>query len=280
MAREIPLQPLDDEAAGDDTGTVLDRRQFMRYGFNTATGVLLASVGTIGFAALLMPGGGGTGGGNAIVYYVPKGQEDTLWYGGKESGVAPVLISELEAEARSSVSGISGCAGLWQGLPVVVNYVPDSANAGTPVVENKPRFQYVEGYDAAGKYIGHGEDIKGTPDAPAGDVIVTFARCPHLCCIPGWQLVSNAQTEDNWAAGGTDGGGSKLFCICHSSRFDPTAIEINANRNRNDGSTFEYFGIRRTGGPTPVGLPLIPYDIDGDQIAGRPDHMEWYTYCD
>ena len=58
-----------------------------------------------------------------------------------------------------------------------------------------------------------------------------FGRCTHLCCIPGWQLVSNSYTDDSWTPGGGDGGGTKLFCICHSSRFD-YRTEMNSNRNR------------------------------------------------
>ena len=34
--------------------TVLNRRQFLRYGFNTTAGVLAASLGVLGFAAILL----------------------------------------------------------------------------------------------------------------------------------------------------------------------------------------------------------------------------------
>ena len=37
--------------------TVINRRQFLRYGFNTAAGVLTASLGVLGFAAILLPPG-------------------------------------------------------------------------------------------------------------------------------------------------------------------------------------------------------------------------------
>ena len=29
-----------------------------------------------------------------------------------------------------------------------------------------------------------------------------------------------------------DDGGTKLFCICHSSRFDPTALEMNSKQKQ------------------------------------------------
>ena len=56
--------------------------------------------------------------------------------------------------------------------------------------------------------------------------------------------MSNSFTEDSWTPGGGDDGGTKMFCICHSSRFDPTALEMNTNRNRSNGATFNYAGIR------------------------------------
>ena len=71
-----------------------------------------------------------------------------------------------------------------------------------------------------------------------------------------------------------------MFCICHSSRFDPTALEMNTNRNRSNGATFNYAGIRRAGGPAPVGLPIIPIQLNGDVLEGLPDYLDWYTYCD
>jgi len=257
----------------------LNRRQFLTYGFGAAAGVLAASVGALGFASLLMPGGGGSGGDTEVKYWA-KGREDTAWYGAMH--LQGMKKSDFVAEAEKSATGMSGAQGVWNGLPVNVTFVPHSANAGTPLVSNKPRFQLLEGYDATGKYIGHFEDMVDM-DArimPSEDIIMVFSRCPHLCCIPGWQLVENSLTEDSWASGGGDGGGSKLFCICHSSRFDPTALEANTNRNRSNGTTYTYAGIRRTGGPAPVGLPIIPVAINADAIEGIPDYLDWLTYCD
>ncbi len=266
---------------GDDSRSEkeehLDRRGFMKYGLTAATGVFAASLGAIGYASILMPGGGGGAGDLAVKYWVPKGQEDSAWYASKHD--TPMLVSELENEAASTVTGMAGAQGVWNGLPVNVVYVPDTKHSGTPVKDNKPRFQYLEGSDASGKVIGHGEDVRDDPAAPHDNLAVIFSRCPHLCCIPGWRLVSNDFTNDTWASGGTDSGGCKLFCICHSSRFDPTVVEINRNRT-SSGSQVDYIGIRRVGGPAPVGMPFIPFDIESDMIVGRTDHLEWYTFCD
>ena len=48
--------------------TTINRRQFMRLGFNTAGGVLAASLGALGFAAILLPPSG-AGGGDAAVKF-------------------------------------------------------------------------------------------------------------------------------------------------------------------------------------------------------------------
>ena len=93
-------------------------------------------------------------------------------------------------------------------------------------------------------------------------------------------MVSRTETEDNWTPGGGDDGGSRLFCICHSSRFDPTALEMNENRNRSNGQKITFAGIRRTGGPAPMGIPIIPVAVNGDKIEGIDTFTDWLTFCD
>ena len=59
MAKSYDLKPapLNDEKAYAAGGaSVVNRRQFLRYGFNATTGVLAASVGVLGFASILLPG--------------------------------------------------------------------------------------------------------------------------------------------------------------------------------------------------------------------------------
>jgi len=280
MSREQNLKvPEKVRSALPELSSTIDRRQFLRYGFNATVGVLAAAFGVLGFATILMPGGGG-GGGNLSVKYWAKGREDSAWYGSKH--MQDMALSDFEAEASKSVAGMSGASGVWNGLPVNVVYVPHNENKDKPLGGNVPRFQFGDGFDATGKYAGHFDDLAAKDDQlrPADNILIVFGRCTHLCCIPGWQLVSNNFTEDNWAPGGTEEGGNKFFCICHSSRFDPTALEANTNRNRANGQAFTYAGIRRIGGPAPVGLPMIPAKINGDMIEGKTDYIDWLTYCD
>ena len=235
-----PAPSLEDSVLSSLGEVSVNRRQFMRYGFNAASGVLVATLGALGFASILMPPSAGGGGDSSVLYWA-KGREEEAWYGAKH--LQTMMKSDFEAEAANSNVGMSGAQGVWNGLPVIVNYVPHAENSGKPVADNSPRFQEMAGYDIEGNYVGHAtEFLLGNPEVfdPNNNLVMSFARCTHLCCIPGWQLVTNTQTDDNWTPGGGDDGGSKMFCICHSSRFDPTAIEVNRNANRSNGASFEY----------------------------------------
>ena len=83
MARRFRLRPLPGaEENVHENNPVLDRREFMRYSFNTAAGVItMASLGSIGFASLLMGTSDSSGGDTAVRFWVPTGAEDSAWYG-------------------------------------------------------------------------------------------------------------------------------------------------------------------------------------------------------
>ena len=85
MSREYELKA-DPSTLGSgslgSTSSSINRRQFLKYGFNTATGVLAASLGVLGFSAILLPPGGGTAGDLGVVFWA-KGREDEAWYGAK-----------------------------------------------------------------------------------------------------------------------------------------------------------------------------------------------------
>ena len=84
IGKRIQLKPapsLDDGDSMFGTSKVINRRQFLKYGFNTATGVLAASLGVLGFSAILLPPGADSGGSNNGVIFWAKGREDEAWYG-------------------------------------------------------------------------------------------------------------------------------------------------------------------------------------------------------
>ncbi|MBR79384.1 MAG: hypothetical protein CMA88_01165 [Euryarchaeota archaeon] len=281
MSRKFKLRPLESEygPTHEKSGTI-DRREFMRMSFNTAAGLItMASLGSVGFASFLMGQSSSGGSDSSIKFYVPKGSD--VWYGSMDK--QPMSIQAFRDEAATSSTGMAGAAGLWSGLPVIATYVPHEENKNKPLSENVPRFQLMDGYTAGGAYVGSGYEIEEKEEYASlnihDNMIIVFARCPHLCCIPGWQLVSNDFTNDSWLPGGTDSGGNKSFCICHSSRYDHTVIEKNRARNRSNGQEFDFLGVKKTGGPAPYGMPLIPFTLNGDTIEALPDFLDWYTFC-
>ena len=117
MAREFRLRPSPNIGEAPSEGNYsLDRRRFMRYSFNTAAGLItMASFGSIGFASLLMGTTDGAGGSNTISYWVPKGQENNVWYGSKH--LEAMKKSDFEGESANSATGMSGAQGVWGGMP-------------------------------------------------------------------------------------------------------------------------------------------------------------------
>ena len=284
MARRFRLRSVPGEArAASEAPNMIDRREFMRHSFNTAAGVItMASIGAIGFASLLMGQSDADGGDSSVRFWVPTGAEDSSWYG--DLHLEQMDFQSFVDAAATSTTGMAGASGVWSGLPVNVIYVPHDENSQSALEENKPRFQFMDCYNESGAYVGAGFEVDENPEYETlsihDNMIIIFSRCPHLCCIPGWQLVANDFTSDQWSPGGADAGGNKLFCICHSSRYDPTVIEKNRNRNRTNGTEFDFIGVKRTGGPAPMGMPLIPFEVNGGIIEALDDFKDWYTFCE
>ena len=91
---DIKLRPApspDGESSLLDGNLSLNRRQFLRHGFNAASGVLAATLGALGFAAILLPPSGGEGGDKSVLYWA-KGREDEAWYGAKH--LKPMMKSD------------------------------------------------------------------------------------------------------------------------------------------------------------------------------------------
>ena len=133
MARQFRLRPAPgshNPEEGRDS-SILDRRRFMKYTFNAAGGAIaMASLGAVGFASFLM-GQADTGGEDTgVKYWVPKGQEDVVWYGSMHQQV--MKKSDLVAEAANSVTGMAGAQGVWSGMPVNIVYVPHEENESKP----------------------------------------------------------------------------------------------------------------------------------------------------
>ena len=72
-------------------------------------------------------------------------------------------------------------AGVWNGVPVVVNYVSHSQYAGTPTSNGKARFQFMDGYDETGNML----EIFDMSDVderlmPSDDIVMSLDDA-HTC---------------------------------------------------------------------------------------------------
>ena len=84
----------------------------MRHSFNTAAGVItMASLGSIGFASLLMGTADSSGGDSAVRFWVPTGAEDSAWYGDRH--LEPMNYSAFVEAAANSATGMSGACLLY-----------------------------------------------------------------------------------------------------------------------------------------------------------------------
>ena len=126
----------------DDTYKI-DRRDFMRHSFNAAAGLITVSLGSVGFASLLM-GTSENDGGTPPLGSGPHRSRRHSVVRNSTSGTDVLL---LFCQCRSPIIHRHG----WgpRSLvrpPVNVVYVPHEENKNTAVEENKPRFQYLDGY--------------------------------------------------------------------------------------------------------------------------------------
>ena len=113
MSRNFRLRPLSgDDPYAKEESKLIDRREFLRYSFNTAAGgITLASLGSIGFASLLMGQADSGGGDTAVRFWVPTGAEDTVWYG--DSHLEPMSYDSFVQAAATSNTGMAGAQGVW-----------------------------------------------------------------------------------------------------------------------------------------------------------------------
>ena len=112
MARRFKLRPIPTESNDSvESVKMIDRREFMRLSFNTAAGLItVASLGSVGFAALLMGQPEADGGDSAVRFWVPSGAEDTAWFGDKH--LEPMSYSSFQIAAANTKTGMIGAQGV------------------------------------------------------------------------------------------------------------------------------------------------------------------------
>ncbi len=117
-------------------------------------------------------------------------------------------------------------------------------------------------------------------DDPERDIriVAGFDRCTHLCCYPGWHVVTNPPPERDYSVPPPTYevySQDPVYCICHGTQYDP--LLLTANTNPHNGVLFP--GMELVHGPGSFAMPLIPLRAVNDVLEGDMVDSRWYVYC-
>lgn len=118
-------------------------------------------------------------------------------------------------------------------------------------------------------------------DDPSRDIriVAGFGQCTHLCCYPGWHVVTNPPPSRNYLVPPptcTVYAEDPVFCVCHDAQYDPLLLIEDWNSKSN----VPFPGTQLVHGPGTFAMPLIPLCAADDDVlqGGLPD-PRWYQYC-
>ncbi|HYM40157.1 MAG TPA: hypothetical protein VEY12_08465 [Thermoplasmata archaeon] len=117
-------------------------------------------------------------------------------------------------------------------------------------------------------------------DDPARDIriVVGLDRCTHLCCYPGWHVVTNPPPGRDYLVPPPTYNvydQDPIYCICHGTQYDP--LVLTQDTNPHNGVLFP--GMKLVHTPGTFAMPLIPLRAVGDVLEGAMVDTRWYTYC-
>jgi Rieske Fe-S protein len=165
-----------------------------------------------------------------------------------------------------------GASGVWRGLFYDGRWVPGT---GYPVLviripREAPEFQAPQGV-----VLPEGFDLfYDDPDREIR-IVSLYDRCPHLCCPPGWHVITDTNPGRDYIADSPTYrvyGQDPIFCVCHGSQYDPLLLVEDVN-TRNGA---RYVGAKHVHRPTWRALPVIPVRVDQDQLVGGMPNPAWY----
>ena len=173
-----------------------------------------------------------------------------------------------------------GASAVWRGLYQDGAFVPGT---GFPVlviriIRDDTYFQHPD----PGPYgLPAGFDLYY--DDPVRDVrlVVLFDRCTHLCCYPGWHVVSDPPPGRDYATYGASPPTYEVYqqdpvyCLCHGAQYDPLLLAADVNP-KND---VPYVGARVVYGPATHAMPIVPIRAVSDVLEGGMANPAWYVYC-
>jgi len=265
------------------------RREWVKLGLTAGAIGSIASLGGLAVGQLLPPPYKFEGEIRETIQYTkfPTPQ----WWNARAG--SPVRVTDFQQW--------QGATGVWRGLFQGTTYVPgtgypcmiirikreDQFFTEPPADQLPATFKKLQSTDSA--FHLYFDDP--TLDAARGGtrIIVLFDRCVHLCCTPGWHVVTNPPPARDYSAYGTSPptyvqfAQDPVYCVCHGSQYDPMLLVVNVNPKNGE----PYVGAERVHGPAPRALAVIPVKPQGvnlvggmplDPATGKLD-FAWYTYC-
>lgn len=110
-------------------------------------------------------------------------------------------------------------------------------------------------------------------------IVAIFDRCAHLCCSPGWHVITYPPPSRNYIAPVPtyeQFGQDPVYCVCHGSQYDPMVLVKDVNPQNG----VEYVGARHVHGPTTRAMPVLPIRArEDDVLVGGSVDERWYEYC-
>ncbi len=191
------------------------------------------------------------------------------WWNSKAN--APVRLTDFDLwqGATAVWRGLFSDSGQYMpgtGFPALVIRVPRvDTHYGLP---QNPAYSIPPGY--ALYYDDPVRDIR---------IVAGLDRCTHLCCYPGWHVVTNPPPLRDYLVPPptyTAYAEDPVYCICHGTQYDPLLLIEDWNPK----SSVAFPGMQLVHGPGTFAMPLIPLRAFDDDIlqGGMPD-PRWYQYC-
>lgn len=255
------------------------RREWVRLGIGAASVGAVAGLGGLVAGQILPPPARMEGEIRETIQYTkfPTPQ----WWNGRAG--SPVRVSDFQ--------DWQGATGVWRGLFQNDTYVPGT---GFPCliirIRREDQFFRAPAPEEVPDPLPEGFELFYDDPTQEVRIVVLFDRCVHLCCYPGWHVVTSPppardyypdyvaadpkadpSVAPTWGAFDED----PIYCVCHGSQYDPMLLVVNVNE-RNGA---RYVGAARVHGPAARALPVIPVQAQGRNLVGGMPNPAWYVYC-
>ncbi len=117
-------------------------------------------------------------------------------------------------------------------------------------------------------------------DDPLRDIrlVALFDRCTHLCCYPGWHVISDPPPGRTYTVSPPTYdvyGQDPVYCVCHDAQYDPLLLVRDVNPLNN----VVFVGAQVVHPPATYAMPVIPIRAVSDELYGGMANPAWYAYC-